>query len=46
MELNEKVQSVFQYKVVKKGILNSLKSSIKLPVYVLEFLFLNMQIKI
>ncbi|MDW5299579.1 MAG: protease Lon-related BREX system protein BrxL [Sedimentibacter sp.] len=38
MGLNEKVQQVFQYKVVTKGIVNSLKSSIKLPVYVLEYL--------
>ncbi len=38
MSLNEKVQQVFQYKVVTKGIVNSLKSSIKLPVYVLEYL--------
>lgn len=38
MSLNERVQQVFQYKVVTKGIVNSLKSSIKLPVYVLEYL--------
>lgn len=38
MGLQDKVQSVFQYKVVKKGIVNSLKNSIKLPVYVLEYL--------
>lgn len=38
MSLNEKVQQIFQYKVVTKGIVNSLKSSIKLPVYVLEYL--------
>lgn len=38
MSLQDKVQSVFQYKVVKKGIVNSLKNSIKLPVYVLEYL--------
>lgn len=38
MDLQDKVQSVFQYKVVKKGIVNSLKNSIKLPVYVLEYL--------
>jgi len=38
MSLNEKIQSVFRYKVVTKGIVNSLKSSIKLPVYVLEYL--------
>ncbi len=38
MSLQDKVQSVFKYKVVKKGIVNSLKSSIKLPVYVLEYL--------
>lgn len=38
MSLQEKVQNVFKYKVVKKGIVNSLKSSIKLPVYVLEYL--------
>lgn len=38
MGLNEKVLEVFQYKVVTKGIVNSLKNSIKLPVYVLEYL--------
>lgn len=38
MSLNEKIQCVFRYKVVTKGIVNSLKSSIKLPVYVLEYL--------
>lgn len=38
MSLQEKVQNVFKYKVVKKGIVNSLKNSIKLPVYVLEYL--------
>lgn len=38
MGLQEKVKSVFQYKVVKKNIVNNLKNSIKLPVYVLEYL--------
>ena len=38
MSLNEKVKQIFQYKVVTKGIVNSLKNSIKLPVYVLEYL--------
>lgn len=38
MSLNDKVLQIFQYKVVTKGIVNSLKSSIKLPVYVLEYL--------
>lgn len=38
MGLQDKVQSEFKYKVVRKGIVNSLKSSIKLPVYVLEYL--------
>ncbi len=38
MSLEDKVKSTFQYKVVKKGVVNSLKSSIKLPVYVLEYI--------
>ena len=38
MSLQEKVQNVFGFKVVTKGIVNSLKNSIKLPVYVLEYL--------
>lgn len=38
MELQEKIKSVFPHQVVRKGISNGLKSSIKLPVYVLEYL--------
>lgn len=38
MELQEKIKSVFPHQVVKKGISNGLKASIKLPVYVLEYL--------
>ena len=34
----EKAKESFRNKVVKKGIVNSLKASIKLPVYVLEYL--------
>lgn len=38
MELQEKIKSVFSHQVVRKGISNGLKTSIKLPVYVLEYL--------
>ena len=38
MYLQEKIKSVFPHQVVRKGISNSLKTSIKLPVYVLEYL--------
>ena len=38
MELQEKIKSVFPHQVVRKGISNGLKTSIKLPVYVLEYL--------
>ena len=38
MDLQEKIKSVFPHQVVRKGISNSLKTSIKLPVYVLEYL--------
>lgn len=38
MELQEKIKSVFSHQVVRKGISNGLKNSIKLPVYVLEYL--------
>lgn len=38
MSSQEKVQQVFGFKVVTKGIVNSLKNSIKLPVYVIEYL--------
>ena len=38
MELQEKIKSVFLHQVVRKGISNGLKTSIKLPVYVLEYL--------
>lgn len=38
MELQEKIKSVFPHQVVRKGISNGLKASIKLPVYVLEYL--------
>lgn len=38
MELQEKIKSVFPHQVVRKGISNGLKNSIKLPVYVLEYL--------
>lgn len=38
MDLQEKIKSVFSHQVVKKGISNGLKTSIKLPVYVLEYL--------
>lgn len=38
MELQEKIKSTFSHQVVRKGISNSLKNSIKLPVYVLEYL--------
>lgn len=38
MALYDKVKNAFKYKVVTKGIVNSLKTSIKLPVYVLEYL--------
>lgn len=38
MNLQDKILENFKYKVVKKGIVNSLKTSIKLPVYVLEYL--------
>lgn len=38
MDLQEKIKSVFPRQVVRKGISNSLKTSIKLPVYVLEYL--------
>lgn len=38
MDLQEKIKSVFPHQVVRKGISNNLKTSIKLPVYVLEYL--------
>lgn len=38
MELQDKIKSVFSHQVVRKGISNGLKTSIKLPVYVLEYL--------
>lgn len=38
MELQEKIKSVFPHQVVRKGISNGLKTSIKLPMYVLEYL--------
>lgn len=38
MDLQEKIKSVFPHQVVRKSISNSLKTSIKLPVYVLEYL--------
>ena len=38
MELQEKIKNTFSHQVVRKGISNSLKNSIKLPVYVLEYL--------
>lgn len=38
MYLQEKIKSEFPHQVVRKGISNSLKTSIKLPVYVLEYL--------
>lgn len=38
MELQEKIKRVFSHQVVRKGISNGLKTSIKLPVYVLEYL--------
>ena len=38
MYLQEKIKSVFPHQVVRKGISNSLKTSIKLPVYVLEYI--------
>lgn len=38
MDLYDKINSTFKYKVVKKGLVNSLKTSIKLPVYVLEYI--------
>ncbi|WP_027626239.1 protease Lon-related BREX system protein BrxL [Clostridium lundense] len=38
MDLQDKILENFKFKVVKKGIVNSLKTSIKLPVYVLEYL--------
>lgn len=38
MDLNSKVKNIFKYKVVKKGLVNNLKTSIKLPVYVLEYI--------
>ena len=38
MELQEKIKSVFPHQVVRKGISNGLKTSIKLPVYVLEYI--------
>lgn len=38
MELQEKIKSAFPHQVVRKGISNGLKTSIKLPVYVLEYL--------
>ena len=38
MELQEKIKKVFSHQVVRKGISNGLKTSIKLPVYVLEYL--------
>ncbi|MFW6015769.1 MAG: protease Lon-related BREX system protein BrxL [bacterium] len=38
MSTENKVKNSFKYKVVKKGIVNRIKASIKLPVYVLEYL--------
>lgn len=38
MEWQEKIRSSFSHQVVRKGISNSINNSIKLPVYVLEYL--------